>query len=711
MAPPPGLSSGPDVFTLLKALRRRWLLALGLGSLVAAAAGVAAWFLLAGKYTAFALLHIASTQPRIVFRVADAPEGRYDFLTYQRTQAARLKSRFVLNAALKRDEVKNLRVLSEQADPLAWLESEIKVEYNEGSEILTVSLSGAEPDEMVALVNAVTQAYLKEIIDVERKQRSERVEQLEDVHVKSKEKLRAKREALRKRVEDLGTSDSQALSQKQVILMTTFGEVKKQHAQVRFELLRAQGRLTALQAQAKTVPEPDVHDSVLNEALEADLTARQYLTRLAHLKGKITHYEITAVQKDETSLVLARKQFQAMERNLAARRAELLADLKERLRQKARAEYTANLVKLQDEIVSLTEQEKTLGADVHRLAQEFEKIGHSSTEVEMLRAEIKQEENFTEHVGRELDALQVELRSPPRVSLYQEAALQKQENKRQILATVLAPVAALAGVGFGVAWLEFRRRRIQSTDEVVTGLGMRVVGTVPALPDHTRRLVATNDNMDLYDHSLVEAIDAIRTLLLREATVQATRVVMVTSAVGGEGKTTLATHLASSLARAGRRTLLIDCDLRRPAAHQLFELPLQPGFSEILLEEIEIEDAVLATPVDNLWMIPAGQWDRDVIQALAQDSLKDTFARLKDQYDFVVVDSHPVLPATDSLLIGQHVDAVLLSLLRDVSQMPRVYAACQRLATLDIRVFGAVVNGMRPDDVYGHGYQYSVQAA
>lgn len=196
-------------------------------------------------------------------------------------------------------------------------------------------------------------------------------------------------------------------------------------------------------------------------------------------------------------------------------------------------------------------------------------------------------------------------------------------------------------------------------------------------------------------------------MLLRDAHAAETRVIMVTSAVSGEGKTTLASHLASSLARAGRRTLLIDCDLRRPSAHQLFELPLQPGFSEAVLGEVHVAEATLSTAVDGLWMIPAGQWDREVLQALARDGVDKLFEKLKNEYDFVVVDSHPVLPATDSLLIGQHVDAVILSVLRGVSQSPKVYAAAQRLATLGIRIVGAVVNGLPEDDVYTGGYQYA----
>src|SRR5262249_31667103 len=88
--------------------------------------------------------------------------------------------------------------------------------------------------------------------------------------------------------------------------------------------------------------------------------------------------------------------------------------------------------------------------------------------------------------------------------------------------------------------------------------------------------------------------------------------------------------------------------------------------------------------------------------------IESIFEKLKAEFDFVIVDSHPVLPATDSLLIGQHVDAVLISLMRDVSQVHHVHSACQQLTTLGIRVFGAVVNGV-PVQVYGKGYPYSAQ--
>ena len=146
-------------------------------------------------------------------------------------------------------------------------------------------------------------------------------------------------------------------------------------------------------------------------------------------------------------------------------------------------------------------------------------------------------------------------------------------------------------------------------------------------------------------------------------------------------------------------------------AQQLFEVELQPGFSEVLLEEIGLAAAIRPTPLDGLSVMPAGQWDRTVLQALARDGVDKLFEQLAEEFDLIVIDSHPVLDATDALLLGQHADAVIFSLVRDVSQMPHVFAAGQQLAGVGVRILGAVINGMSAEDVYQPAPGYRVAAA
>jgi Mrp family chromosome partitioning ATPase len=151
---------------------------------------------------------------------------------------------------------------------------------------------------------------------------------------------------------------------------------------------------------------------------------------------------------------------------------------------------------------------------------------------------------------------------------------------------------------------------------------------------------------------------------------------------------------------------LLDADLRNPAIHRLFGVGRFPGLCELLRGDNEIAETIQPTPAPQLSLIPAGRCDNLALQALAQDGFQGICAQLRPAYDFIVIDSAPVLPVADSLLVGQHVDAVIFSILRDVSRLPKVYAAHQRLEMLGIRMLGAVVSGTHVDS-YSPDYQYT----
>jgi capsular exopolysaccharide synthesis family protein len=737
VAAPTG-SSGPDASALFKALKRRWLLAACLGTVVAAAAAAGAWFLLTPKHTAYALVQIAAGEPQIL----NTREGRNDFATYQRTQAARIKGRHVLNEALKDDRVKRLNLVRQEPEPIQFLETEIKVEYQEGLEFVKLFMTGSDPAELIPIVDAVYKAYLKEFDDSEKTKRGDRYHQLESTLDEEKQRLRKKRDRYAQMADNAGASDSKAADKKQQSLLFQIQFRNQSYLQVLADLRKAESRLSAHRAKSKSLPPPAqaahyvgltssplgpgplltagavmtskskilpeiiVEPDSMDAAIDSDGLVKAATDDMVKIQNLIDDCDRRHVRKNESIYVGLVSKLSLVKKRVEERRDELRADFTKRLRQKAQMDYELTLNQFEDEVSRLANEEKKLLADLEALNQQADIVGTASTELEMLKAEIKTDENNVGEIQNQLNKLSVELKSPFRVTGYQEAGLAKKDMKRQLLATSFAPVAALAGVFFCIAWWEYRARRIHSADEVVQGLGLRLVGAVPPLTASARNAsTKTAEGLDFLEHNLVESIDGIRTVLLRDASVTATRVVMVTSATSGEGKTTLAGHLAGSLARAGRRTLLMDCDLRRPTAHQLFEQTLQPGVSEVLLKEIELAAAVRPTTVsDNLWLLPAGQWDREVVQALAQDGTSAIFEQLRNQFDFIVVDSSPVLAATDSLLVGQHVDAVILALLRDVSKVPPVQAAAQRLTSLGIRVLGAVVNGLSPDNMYGNGY-------
>ena len=360
----------------------------------------------------------------------------------------------------------------------------------------------------------------------------------------------------------------------------------------------------------------------------------------------------------------------------------------------------------------LEAQEKELGKDVDKFSEEAEKIGRSSIDVEMMRSDLKQIEKLSTDLGKEIESLRVELRSPSRVVELQPADVPRtRDTVGRIRTTSIVALLGFLLPFLAVSLWDARSQRVNTAFEIADGIGMRIVGALPALPAHAHKLSRTGQPLvPRLQYMLRESFDTLRTTLIRGVDGQSHRVVLVTSALSGEGKTTLATQLAFSFARGGRRTLLVDGDLRRPAVHRIFGLPREGGLSELLRSESTLSDAIRPTLTPNLWVLPAGRCDQQSLSALAQRQmfLGECFQKMREDFEFVIIDCCPVLPVVDSMLIGQHVDIAVLSVLRDVSQVPRVDEANRRLTSMGIRVFGAVVTGAAGGNYYHHEYHEEV---
>ncbi len=705
---PPGLAGTPDPSRLLQALKRRWLLALSLGLTLACLAAAGGFVALAPKNTAYSAIRLAWAKGGIIGDTA--PDDRYRYTQWKQSQIGQMKSRFVLKAALNRDEVKRLNLEKKYGDVLTWLDSELKIESALDSEIVRISIMTGDPDEATVIVNAVAQAYMKEVVERDSAAKAAGVAELEKMFTQASNKLSETQKTLTKQAEELGTLDSPQILAKYQEFVRQQGTTIAQHNQVSFELLRAQGRLAAHKEMEKNLDKVVITDKQLDEAVEADPTLKAQIAQLQRYRDDIESLKkLLKNFNQEPRFHSTLRTVNDLEKRISDRRAELRKGLETTSRQRGRLEWETRLKQIEGEVAPLIVQEAVLHKEVDRLTAEVKNLGKRTNELDGLKADVARQTKIVADLGTRLEVGRYDLLAKSRVSIFGDGALLPLERKKQVMATAAGGVGCMFVAFVGVALWEFRRRRIHSTDEVSAGLGIPVVGALPASA-HVEQLVVTDEFSG--DPLLTESVDAIRTQLLCGARGEPARILMVTSAGAGEGKTTLASHLAASLSRAGRKTLLVDGDLRQPALHQIFEAALEPGFSEVLLGEVEPVDAILSTNIDGLMIMTAGQWDREVIQSLARDGVQGVLERLKDEFDFIVVDSHPVLSANDSLLIGKHVDAVILSVLREVSQTPKVYAASQRLTGLGIRVLGAVVNASDPEDVYASASpSYTTSAA
>ncbi len=153
---------------------------------------------------------------------------------------------------------------------------------------------------------------------------------------------------------------------------------------------------------------------------------------------------------------------------------------------------------------------------------------------------------------------------------------------RKYVSIAFVIVLSFGLIVLGVAFVEFQGRKVNSVKEVNDGLGLRVVGELPNISGRAFRRLRGGKGQAVLKALMAERIDGTRTALIHTTAIDPPRVVMVTSAEPREGKTTTATQLAASLARSGRRTLLIDADIRNPGVHRVFEMPQDPGLCGIV---------------------------------------------------------------------------------------------------------------------------------
>ena len=214
-------------------------------------------------------------------------------------------------------------------------------------------------------------------------------------------------------------------------------------------------------------------------------------------------------------------------------------------------------------------------------------------------------------------------------------------------------------------------------------------------------------------HDVVsEALRTIRAGILLSSADRPPRVIMITSAMKGEGKTTVLYNLAATLAQASHRTIMIDGDLRERGLTKLFcsnRTPGGVGLSDYLTGQAELAQVVRSTPVSGLDILPAGNRAPNPAELLSSATMRDLIAHLSEVYDFVLLDSPPILPVADGLTLSRIVDSVVLVVRSRSTERTMAQESRRRLLRVNARILGVVLNDLdisadeRDTAIYG-GY-------
>ena len=285
-----------------------------------------------------------------------------------------------------------------------------------------------------------------------------------------------------------------------------------------------------------------------------------------------------------------------------------------------------------------------------------------------------------------------------------------------------------AAAGFGLSMFiillsALSLRTIRTESELRSMLNLPCLGTLPVCRVKQRRRAERSDINILYDANrgdYIEAMRLIRTRLERQMTDK--KVLMVTSSISGEGKSTVAANLAISMALKGKKVALVDCDLRNPSLAGIFRLKEKlPGLVSLLRGKCSLEETLYEVKVRDeaigLTLLPGGERESRLVEILGSDAMGSLIAALRERYDVVILDTPPSAILVDAMMLLSYVDAVTYVIMSDFARRRYIFNGVEELTSGDAPIVGCILNGGKArsgsygyygyKSRYGYGYGYA----
>ena len=650
------------------------------------------------KNTAAVIFHLYGNAPRVL---NPAAESATDIKSFQQVQSTLIKRRSVLLTALNDPDASKAAFFHNQPNPVDWLDQNLKIDFKTGPQFMRVYLEGNHPDDMIAVLKAITVAYLAELDQRDNSGRIAKLNSIESNIRLQKTAIESFQKDIDKIVVLLHSTDERTLLLMEDSFREQLTTERRTKSDLQLQLESAKrdlppdllNQLSNLKVDEKVnydilkLPTPTVADAVIEEQLQLHpqiLEAERLVAQAKeNLKSTQSPLEKGAVTP---SLTKAQSEVTKAETALSKAKGEVRLRLIEAAKGRAKIEQKNALDRLVDSHNQISRRLEESSKRAKDIEKDLQKHGSFRYDLEKLRKEIAHNELLLQSLREEEQRVRIEERAAKRVEVLEEPfAMAGVEGFKALRASVLAGGGLFAFSLGLLAYWENRFRRVNRTEDL-SSLGLQILGT---LPPYLESDAAPNVE-------LTEAVDSTRTLLLRAHSAdRSVRVMAVTSGIPGEGKTCLSTQLAISLARAGYRTLLVDGDVHAPRIHEVFKVPPGPGLCEVLRDEVALGYAIQSCDVEGLFIMPAGNWSMTARQYLVGSRWSTLRKDLESQFDFVILDTAPLLMMTDTMLLALRVDGVVLSVLAGLSRMAPITQTKERLESLGVRVLGVVVNGVQ----------------
>lgn len=535
-----------------------------------------------------------------------------------------------------------------------------------GTQLVEVSYASSDPRQAAAYANAHSAAYIESVLDA----RLSVTQSASNWMGKRVEELR----------ENLQSSEAQ---------LQTFREQEK--------LIDVQGyqALTSLEIN-------DLSTRLVNSRRRLSGTNIAYLQVYGTDSGAIESVPAVldndAVQQFRTIQALAEQQVAELGKRYGPKHPKMISA------QSELAEATQNLESQQRDVAGGIRAEylaaqaevAALEADLSAAKQQYQEVTRKGSSLASLQREVETNRQLYElFYNRMSETAQTGDLNSANARVVQAAVVPsypfKPGKKRAVIVAFV--LSLLAGI-IAALLLDQLNNTIRSSADVEDKLGLPLLGMLPLLTGKARNK-AEQALLNDADKSFGEAIRTIRTGISLSSLDNPHKIILVTSSVGLEGKSTVAMNLALAYAQT-ERVLLVDADMRRPSVARNLNLDRsQPGLSELLALQESIDDCVTYLEEYKLHVLKAGLIPPDPLQLLSSNAVPNLIKFLRDSYDRVIIDSPPILPVSDSAVLATHADSLVYVIKSDATSTQQIRKGLSQLQRLNASITGVVVNQLR----------------
>lgn len=584
-------------------------------------------------------------------------------------------------------------------------EKKVIIEQKRGLDIVEISVESPSKYEASLIANTYASAYQELNLNYARQQLIAVRDFLEEQRVDKLNELREAEDAVKKYQEQGGivVLDEQARA-----LIDLISEFESQLNAAKIEMMSSELTLKLYNEELDR-QNPEIKKYIENFAAQKEL--EQYQTSIAKL----------TVDKE---LAMANLNRTNKEQEIAKYYDDKIADLNKKV-DKLLEKYEASIfASSPEEIKELTlkklEEEVKYNAykasynELDKIVKNYERRFNQLPERTIDLARLQREREAYEKLyllveEKYQEALINEQSTPGNVIIVDQARRATKPSKPNRMLIVLVGIVLGTGMGLGFAFVRNYFDSTVKTPEDIQNKNINLLTWIPEIEG-----VGSEDHKEFEfivakrpDSIPSEAFRALRTRIqFSKIRPDALKTILVTSSTPKEGKTTVSVNLAGSFAYTNKRTVVVDCDLRKPRMHNVFKAQRFPGFTDYFFGQAEYEEIVRTSEIENLDFITAGTIPPNPSEILGSPQMEKFLEKLKSLYDVVILDSPPVIAVTDSEILSRMVDATVLVASANITENDLLEKSVELLTHDHGSFIGVVLNRFMYRSGYGSYYKY-----